>query len=322
MTKPTMAAAVINRFGGISEIHMEQVPLPQVGDDDVLIQMEAAGAASWDAVEREGQYDGYFGTSTFPYILGWDGAGKIVEVGRNVGRFQIGDRVYAASMPLPRGGFYAEYAVVDAEHVAHIPGKLTIQQAGVMGWDALTALSGLETLNLTAGETLMIFGASGGIGHMAVQLALHKGVRVFAVASGDDGVTLAERLGAHATVNGRKDDVEAAARRFSPGGLDAALVMVGGEASERALRALRSTGRIAVPYGVQPEPKTPPGMQLFMYNGDRRRTATDKLNAIIEASSFEVHVAKTFHLDEAEEAHRMLGTHYLGKLALLPPRKP
>jgi NADPH:quinone reductase-like Zn-dependent oxidoreductase len=314
-----MDAAVIDRFGGVDELYMRKMPVPQVGDDDVLIQVQAAAAGAWDAVEREGEYDGVFGfESTFPYILGWDGAGEVVEIGKNVSRFKLGDRVYAASMPLPRGGFYAQYAVVAAEHVAHIPKRLTKEQAGVMGWDALTALSGLDALALRPGETLMIFGASGGIGHMAVQLAHHMGIRVFAVASGDDGVALARRLGAEAVVNGRRDDVEAAAREFSPSGLDAAIVLVGGEASDRALRVLKADARVACPYGVLPEPTVPDGVQLFMYNGDRTQTATDRLNAIIDSSSFEVHIDRTFPLSEVVEAHRTLGTHYVGKLVLLP----
>lgn len=313
-----MDAAVIDRFGGIDEIYMRQMPVPQVGDDDVLIQVQAAAAGSWDAVERKGEYDGLFGFATFPYILGWDGAGKVAEIGKNVSRFQLGDRVYAATMPLPRGGFYSQYTVVAAEHVAHIPERLTTEQAGVMGWDALTALSGIDALALRPGETFMIFGASGGVGHMAVQLARHMGIRVLAVASGDDGVALARRLGAEAVVNGRKDDVEAAAREFSPSGLDAAIVLVGGEASDRALRVLKGDGRVACPYGVLPEPTVPDGVQLFMYNGDRSQTATDRLNAIIESSSFKVHIDRTFPLSEVVEAHRMLDTHFVGKLALLP----
>ncbi len=153
----------------------------------------------------------------FPYVLGSDGAGTVAAVGEQVSRFKKGDRVYAAALPLPKGGFYAEYAAVKADNVSHIPDKLTTEQAGVMPCDALTALSGLDDmLGLKQGETLMIFGAGGGIGHMAVQLAKRMGARVLAVASGDDGVALARRLGADAVVNGRKDDVAAAAREFAP----------------------------------------------------------------------------------------------------------
>ncbi len=298
-------------------IKLRALSVPEIGPSDVLIRVEVAGVASWDAVEREGHYDGVFGMpSTFPYVLGWDGAGTVAAVGGQVSRFKEGERVYAASMPLPKGGFYAEYAVVAAEHVSHIPDKLTIEQAGVMPWDALTALSGLEVLDLKQAELLMIFGASGGIGHMAVQLAKRMGVRVLAVASGDDGVALAKRLGADAVVDGRKDDVVAAACEFEPGGLDAALVTAGGETADRALTAVRDGGRISCPHGVMPEPNVRTGVNLIRYNGDTSQTATTKLNRLIDSGPFEVHVARTFPFDQIAEAHLTLGTHFLGKLAL------
>ncbi|RLK12563.1 NADPH:quinone reductase-like Zn-dependent oxidoreductase [Micromonospora sp. M71_S20] len=314
---PQMTAVALDRFGGVDKLSSRRIPLPQVGDDDVLIRVEYAGVGSWDAGEREGNYDGVFGVaSTFPYILGWDAAGTVAAVGRNVTRFDVGERVYAATMPVPRGGSYAEYAVVEAEFVARVPDRLPTGQAGAMAWDALTALSGLDLLGLRPDETLMVFGASGGIGHMAVQLARHSGIRVLAVASGDDGVALARRLGADDAVDGRRDDVLAAAFEFAPGGLDAALVTVGGEIAERSLRAVKKSGRIAWPNGVLPAPVTSPGATVSHYDGDRSRAATDRLNAIIEASSFEVHVARTFPLARVGDAHRALNDHYVGKLAL------
>ena len=313
----TMQAAALDRFGGIETITQQTLPVPEVGPDEVLIQVDSAGVGSWDAHEREGRYDGVFGIeSKFPYVLGWEGAGAIAAVGERVNRFKAGDRVYAASMPLPKGGFYAEYAVVAGEHVSLIPDKLTIEQAGVMPWDALTALSGLDVLSLQQDETLMIFGASGGIGHMAVQLAKRRGVRVLAVASGNDGLALARQLGADAVVDGRKGDAVAAAREFAPNGLDAALVTVGGKVVERALTSLREGGRAACPYGVMPEPKVRPGVHLNLYNGDRSQQAIARLNHLIDTGPFEVHVTRTFPLDQAAEAHRVLGTHFVGKLAL------
>ncbi|RIQ36933.1 quinone oxidoreductase family protein [Jiangella rhizosphaerae] len=317
ISEPRMNAVVLDRFGGVEELSSRRIPLPEVGDDDVLIRVEFAGAASWDAVEREGGYDGEFGVaSTFPYVLGWDAAGTVTAVGRHVTRFEVGERVYATTNPVKRGGFYAEYGVVEAEFVARVPERLPTAQAGAMPWDALTALSGLDRLGLRPDGTLMVFGASGGIGHMAVQLARHSGIRVLAVASGDDGVALARRLGADHVVDGRRDDVLAAAHEFAPGGLDAALVTAGGEIADRSLRAVKESGRIAVPNGVHPMPVTPPRAMVSSYDADTTRAATDRLNAIIETSAFEVHVARTFPLERVQDAHRALNDHYVGKLAL------
>lgn len=312
-----MNAVVLDRFGDVDELSVREIAVPAVGAHDILIRVEVAGVASWDAVERRGDYEGVFGIpSTFPYVLGWDASGTVAAVGSEVTRFEIGDRVYAASMPVPRGGFYAEYGVVDAEHVARIPERPSMEQAGVMAWDALTAQSGLDLLGLEPGQTLMVFGASGGMGHLAVQLARQRGIRVLAVSSGDDGVDLSEAHGAEAVVDGRRQDVLEAADAFAPDGIDAALVTVGGPVTERALRAIRSSGQVAWAHGVLPLPSTPPAVPISHFDGDRSRAALDRLNAAIDAGSFVPHVARLFPLTQVQEAHRALRDHYVGKLAL------
>ena len=319
-TTQNMQVAAIDRFGGIETIRPQTLPVPVVGPDEVLIRVESAGVGVWDPFEREGGFAEMLGIEPkFPYVLGTDGAGTVAAVGEQVSRFKEGDRVYAAALANPKGGFYAEYAAVKADNVSHVPDKLTTEQAGVMACDALTALRGLDDmLGLKPGEALMIFGASGGIGHLAVQLAKRLGARVLAVASGDDGVALARRLGADVVVNGRADDAPAAAREFAPEGLDAALITAGGEPADRALAAVRAGGRVAYPNGVMPEPKVRPDVRLSSYDVIIDQGANDKLNRLIDAGPFEVHVARTFRLDQAAEAHRALGEHYLGKLALRP----
>ena len=319
-TPDTMRAAAIDRFGGVETISLQTLPVPQVGPDEVLIRVESAGVGAWDPFEREGGFAKRFGTGEkFPYVLGTDGAGTVARVGGQVKGFKEGDRVYAAVLANPKGGFYAEFAAVKVDNVAHVPDQLSTEQAGVLLSDALTALQGLDDmLGLKSGETLMIFGAGGGIGHLAVQLAKRMGARVFAPASGEDGVALARRVGADVVVNGRKDDVAAAARAFAPAGLDAALVTAGGEAVDRALATLRTDGRVAYPHGVMPEPKVRADVRLGSYDVTIDPAAIAKLNRLIGSGPFEVHVARTFALDQAAAAHRALAEHYLGKLALRP----
>ena len=318
MKQAMMKAVVIDRFGGPERLRLQTLPVPEVEPDEVLIRVESADVAVWDPFEREGGFAKLLGIEPrFPYVLGTDGAGTVAVVGERVSRFKKGDRVYGLALVNPKGGFYAEYVSVKANNVSAAPDKLPTEQAGVMSCDALTALHGLDAvLGLKPGEALMIFGASGGIGHLAVQLAKRMGARVLAVASGDDGVALAQRLGAEIAVNGRKDDVAAAARAFAPGGLDAALMTAGGEAADQALTAMRAGGRVAHPNGVTPEPKAPTGVRLTSYDVVFDRGAIDKLNRLIEAGPFEVHVAQAFQLDQAAEAHHALDEHFLGKLAL------
>jgi NADPH:quinone reductase len=346
-TQNTMKSVAIDHFGGLETMKPRTLPVPEVGPDEVLIRVESAGVGVWDPFEREGGFAKEYNVEPkFPYVLGSDGAGTIAAVGERVNaggqaRFKEGDRVYAFSLMNPKGGCYAEYVAVKADDVSPIPGKLTTQQAGAMPVDAMTALRGLDdTLHLKPGESVMIFGASGGIGHLALQLAKRMGARVLAVASGADGVALCRRLGADAVVDGHKDDVATAARQFAPDGLDAALLTAGGEAADKALTAMRKGGRVAYPNGVEPEPTSPSGLDLKIksYDGTPDPQAIEKLNRLIvmgqpglgapsvagpgvgapAVGAFEVHIARVFPLDQAAEAQRALDDHYVGKLALQP----
>src|SRR5688572_2437581 len=315
----TMRAVALDKFGGPEALKIQNLPIPQLEADEVLIRVEAAGVGAWDPFEREGRFVEIMGVEpTFPYVLGTDGAGTIAAVGKDVNRFREGDRVYAAALANPKGGFYAQYAAVKADNASLIPGRMTIEQAAVMPTDALTALTGLEkVLGLKSGESLMVFGASGGIGHLALQLAKRLGADVFAIASGDDGVQLAKKLGADSAVDGHGRDVLEAARKFAPNGLHAALVTAGGEETDEALLAVRKGGRIAYPHGVMPEPTAPDGVEIEAYDGENTPALIDRLNTLIDSGPFEVHVDRTFRLEEAADAHKALDEHHLGKTALL-----
>jgi NADPH:quinone reductase-like Zn-dependent oxidoreductase len=314
----TMRAVALDQFGGPETLKVQTLPTPEPGADEILIQVEAAGVGAWDPFERQGGFVEVLGrTPKFPYVLGTDGAGTVAAVGEKVKEFKEGDRVYAAELGNPNGGFYAEYTVVKADNACLIPEGLTMEQAAVLPSDGFTALKGLEeVLDLQPDESVMIFGASGGIGHLAVQLAKRLGARVFAVASGEDGVSFVNRLGADAAVDGHSNNVLDVAREFASDGIDAALVTAGGEATDRALSAIRPGGRIAYPNGVMPEPKVPAKVSLDAYDGDGGREAIDRLNSLIQAAPFEVHVHRVFPLAEAAAAQAALEEHHLGKIAL------
>ncbi len=317
-TAKKMKGVAIDHFGGLETLSVKSLPVPQVGDDEILIHVESAGVGAWDPFEREGGFAKLLGIQPkFPYVLGSDGAGTVAAVGRQVAQFSEGDRVYACSLANPKGGFYAEYATAKADNAARVPDQISTEQAGALMIDAVTALCGLDkTLGLKKGESVMIIGASGGIGHLAVQFAKRMGARVFAVASGQDGVALAKKIGADAVADGHKDDVAALVRKFAPDGVDAALVTAGGPDVDKALATVRDGGRIAYPNGVDPEPKRRPGVDVQSYDGTPDPNLIDEINRLIDAGPFQVHIAQTFRLDQAADAHRALKTHHLGKLAL------
>lgn len=313
-----MRAIVLHRFGGPSELELARVPVPVPGPEDVLVQIDVAGVGEWDAFEREGGYASALPEGPrFPYILGSEGAGRVVRVGERVQNLAPGDRVYAVSFLNPTGGFYAEYACVPAPLVSRLPAGLDVEQAAVMGGVASTALRGLEDmLQLARGESLLVFGASGGVGHAAVQLARSMGARVFAVASGADGVALVQSLGADGVVNGHEPGVSAAAREFAPRGFDAVLIAGSSPIAPELIDLVRRGGRVAYPNGVRPVPEPRTTIAVRPFNGEPDPDLIRRLEARIAAGPFRAHVAQTFALEQAAQAHEALERHYLGKLAL------
>lgn len=317
----TMNAAAIDEFGGPDRLKMQTLPVPELADGEVLIRLEFTGTGVWDPLEAKGFFADIrkkMGNEpSFPYIVGFEGSGTIAAVGGGVDKFKPGDAVWANAFLNPKGGFFAEYVAVDADTVSHLPDKLTAEQAGGLGVAAMTALRGLDdTLGLEPGQAVLIHGASGGVGHVAVQLAKTMGARVLAVASGADGVELCEKLGADRAVDGKTADVVAAARDFAPDGLDAVLLLAPAGPIADALKAIKDGGTIAFPTGVD-EPRPPrDGIPVKEFSGIPDRAAVQKLDELIAAGPFTVHVAKTFPLGRAAEAWEMLETHFLGKVVL------
>src|SRR5271165_5617643 len=220
--KDEMKAVAIDRFGGPEVLSVRNVPVPEIEPEQILIRVDSAGVGIWDIGERQGMIAQAYGIKPkFPWVLGSEGAGKIVAVGEKVSGFRVGDLVYGHVWGKnPKAGFYAEYTPVAADEAYPIPSAITTEKAGALLIDGATALRGLDdTLGLKQDKKLMVFGASGGVGHFAIQLAKRFGVQVFAIASGEDGVALARRLGADAVVEGH-GDISASARKFAPNGFD------------------------------------------------------------------------------------------------------
>lgn len=337
----TMRAAVIEEFGGPEVLQVREVAVPELDDDEVLVALHTAGVGSWDPDMRSGWSPS--GRPRFPLILGSDGSGTVVAKGTRVRRFKEGDRVYAYTFDNPKGGSYAQYVAVSADQVAALPDDLDLKQAGALAISGLTALQGLDgALRLRKGEDLIITGASGAVGTVAIQLAKARGAHVLAVASGKDGTALTRRLGADAAVDGKlaqtagkpegetdrtSDAVTAAAERFAPDGADALLALAGGSVVETCLAALAEDGRVAYPNGVEPAPKNKKdkkkerrGMasttKIVAYNGEGGTRELGALNRAVEKAHLKVPIGATFPLDQVAEAHRKVGEHVLGKVIL------
>lgn len=313
-----MKAAALNQFGGPNELVMTDIPVPKIGKNEVLIQLNFAGVGQWDIFEREGGYNDMLEMhATFPYVLGSEGSGVVVKTGSNVKNFVVGDKVYATGFLNPKGGFYAEYAAVSEALVSTVPAELSMEEAGAISGVGLTALRGLEdVLELQKNESILIFGASGGVGHLAVQLVQQMGARVFAIASGEAGVAMVKKLGIQNVVDGRKEDVLTHAQNFAPEGFDAALFIAGGELANGLISSIRPGGRIAYPNGVFPIPEAHSDVKVSSYNGEPDQEALKRLSNRIQSGNLTVHVDEIFPLAKAEKAHQALNRHYIGKLAL------
>jgi len=311
-----MHAAAIDHFGGPEVLTIHELPVPPLEDGEVLIAIETAGVGRWDAEMRGGWYPG--GKPKFPLVLGTDGSGRVAAVGSRIRRFKIGEAVYSYSFLNPKGGFYAEYVVVSADKIAPIPAGLDLREAGAIPTTGLTALQGVDdALQLKHDEAVIIHAASGGVGTLAVQFAKLRDARVFATASGEDGVAFVRRLGADAAVDGKHCDIASAARQFAPDGADAILALAGGEPLERCLDALKPGGRLAYPNGVEPAPKKRAGIRTVPYEAVAGVREFKYLGLAVEAAKLKVPIAGKFSLDDAARAHgRLAQGHVLGKIVL------
>ena len=313
----TMRAAAIDKAGGAEVITLHTLPVPQPDADGVLIAMDTVDVAVWDASVRAHPEE--LKDARFPLVLGTDGSGVIAAVGSQVHGFKPGDRVYSYMWDNPKGGFYAEYVALPAKQVGHVPAGLSLRDAGAIAASALTAIQGIDdALHIRSGDTLIIHGASGGVGALALQFARLRGARVLATASGDEGVSFVKGLGAEVAIDGRKGDILATARQFAPAGVDAVLGFAGGDGFARCVQALKPGGRIAFPWGVSPEPK--PTLEVrtsTVFNAIAGPKEFEQLNQAISAAKLQVPIAAEYPLADAAKAHeRLEGGHLLGKVVL------
>lgn len=312
----TMQAMAMDHPGGAEVVTLHTLPVPTPAADEVLIALHTAGVASWDVGSRQDPSD--LKHYKVPFVLGTDGAGVIVAVGAKVKGLRVGDPVYSYSWDNPQGGFYAQYVAVPAERVGHVPQGLTLTQAGAIGTTALTAIQGIDdALHVGKGTTLIIHGAAGGVGTLAVQFAKWRGARVLATVSGEDEIAAVKALGADVVVDGKHGDLPAAARAFAPNGVDAVLILAPGAAQEQCMAAVRSGGLAAYPTGVHPQPRAREGVRLIRYDAIPGPQEFARLNAAIEAVHLVVPIAAEFPLAEAAQAQQRLEAgHVQGKIVL------
>jgi NADPH:quinone reductase len=312
----TMQTAAIDRFGPPEVLTLHTLPVPKAGPTEVLIALHAAGVGIWDAQMRDGTYA--TGRERFPLVLGTDGAGVIAERGARVRRLDVDDRVWAYEYANPKGGFYAEYVAVSADHVGHVPRRLELVEAAAGCVTGLTAQQGIDDhLAVREGEAILIFGASGAVGTLAVQFAKRHRARVIGTATGSEATGVVRDLGADAVIDARREDALERLRALAPQGLDATLALAGGDALERCLDLVRAGGRVAYPNGVEPEPRRRSRVKVMAYDAVAGRNEFAALERAVDQAQLRVPIAGVYPLERAAEAHaRVEGGHVIGRVVL------
>ncbi len=311
--------------GPAETLILAERPDPVAGPGQIRVRVRAAGVNRPDILQRLGRYPAPPGA---PDILGLEVAGEVDQVGVGVTRWSIGDRVCA----LLGGGGYAELAVVDARHALPVPADLDLVQAAALPETVCTVFANVfESGALKAGETLLVHGATSGIGVTAIQMARAAGARVIATSRGAAKAEAARRLGADLSLAASIDDMEAAIRAF--GGADVVLDMVGADYAALNQAALNPFGRwvvIATQSGALAEVDLARlMMKRITLTGStlRARPADEKarLVAAVEATAWpwivsgavRPPVEATYPLEQASAAHlRLEAGGHVGKIVL------
>jgi putative PIG3 family NAD(P)H quinone oxidoreductase len=322
MTETMTAIAVEDGKGPAQALKPVSLPRPEPKDGQILIRVRAAGINRPDILQRLGFYPPPPGS---PETLGLEVAGEVVV---GAGRWKAGDRVCA----LLGGGGYAQYAVCDARHALPIPKGLDFIQAAALPETVFTVFANVfEHGRLQPGETLMVHGATSGIGTTAIQMAKAHGARVIATARGADKAETARRLGADLAVDAKAEDFAEVAKK--DGGADVVLDMVGGDYFAKDLDALKVDGRIVFIASLGGGDVTlsigrlmqkrgvVTGSTLRPRNPDEKARLAAAVEALvwpwIEAGKVAPQVDATFPLAQAAKAHAHLenGAH-VGKIVL------
>lgn len=264
MTSPSMLAAVVETHDG--PFHLRDVARPEPGTGQALVRIHASGTNPLDTKIRAGA--AAHARNPLPATLGIDMAGVVERVGPGAIGFAPGDEVYGmvggiGGLP----GTQAEYAVADAELLAHKPAILTMREAAVLPLAAITAWEGLvDRANVQPGHSVLVQGGAGGVGHAVVQLALTKGAKVFATALGADDLTYLERLGAMA-IDGTRDPADYVREHGDGRGFDIVYDTGGGALLDASFQAVRRFGHVVSSLGWGQHLLAPLSFKQATYSG-------------------------------------------------------
>jgi NADPH:quinone reductase len=310
-----MKAAYINQTGPPEVIQYGELPTPKPGRTQCLIQVTAVDVNPIDVYIRSGIVPAKL---SFPWILGRDLAGVVLETGPGVKRFKVGDRIWASNQGADgRPGTFAEFAAVDERWLYFIPQSVSDEESVALSLVAITAYLGLvRTAKLKAGEILFVNGGSGGVGSSVVQIAKILGAKVITTAGSDAKFEICKSLGADLVINYKTQDVDSAIKQFAPEGVNLWWETLRETNFERTIPLLSLRGRMILMAGREARPTLPVGPfyvndcslhGFAMFNAGLReqRAAAEDINLWLTEGKLKARIDRVLPLSQAAEAHRL-----------------
>jgi NADPH:quinone reductase-like Zn-dependent oxidoreductase len=301
-----MQAVQIQDYGGAEALQIVEVPIPQPGEGQVLVQLRAAGVNPADWKMRGGAYR-QFMPLTMPWTPGLEGAGAVSAIGPGVTEFQPGQAVFGTF-----SASYAEYALAAAQDLQPKPENLTFEQAATIPVGALTAWGAVvDTAQVQAGQRVLVQGAAGGVGVYALQLVRWKGAHAIATAS-TRNLDLLRSLGAEEVIDYTTTRFETVVHD-----LDVFIDTLGGDTPERAIKVLRPDGILVTVAGRLP-PEFGKAAGVRAVNAGRASASNlEQISSLFQSGQLKAVVGKVFKLEEARQAHELSQTgHGSGRIIL------
>ena len=305
----TMKAVIAHEYGGPEVLKLEEIPVPEPKENEILVRVVASGVNPADPLILGGKYAKEFGTH-LPLILGYDMAGVVVKTGAKVTKLKVDDAVYAY---LLWGGAWAEYCISNETESAIKPKSLSFVEASAVPLAALTGWQALVDIGkIDHRQTVLIHGGSGGVGTFAIQIAKARGARVIATAS-TANQDLLKQLGADVSIDYTKPNWEGAVHD-----VDFALLPVGGETMRRTYSVMKKGGTIATLISqadpAELQKRGIRGAPVFSHpNADELAEITK----LIDAGKIKPVVSQVLPLTDAAKADQQAETHHTrGKIVL------
>lgn len=312
-----MKAAYINETGSPDVIQFADLPDPTAGPGQVLVRVGAVAVNPIDTYIRSGAIGV---AQEFPYIIGCDLAGTVIECGEGVARFKSGDRVWGSNQSLfGRSGTFAELAAVGEEWLYPTPDSETDTQAAAGALVGITAHLGINLhAGLQPGEILFVNGGSGGVGSSVIQLAKAIGAKVITTAGSEEKRDFCRSIGADLAVDYRSESMDDEIRQFteSNGGINVWFETLREPTMDRTVELMAQRGRIVLMAGRTARPEFPvgpfyvndlrmAGFAMFNASTDEQRAAAEAINSAFEAGQWKPAIGKTMPLSEAATAHQL-----------------